>query len=46
VRDPSEALERALRMARDEDAVFVTGSLYLVGEQRAYWNSVSRRAIG
>jgi dihydrofolate synthase/folylpolyglutamate synthase len=44
VRDPPEALERALQMARADDAVFVTGSLYLVGELRAYWNSVSRRA--
>jgi dihydrofolate synthase/folylpolyglutamate synthase len=37
VRDPSEALEAALKLARAQDAVFVTGSLYLVGELRAYW---------
>ena len=37
VRDPTEALERALAMAAPEDAVFVTGSLYLVGDLRAYW---------
>ena len=45
VRNPSEAIERAVEMASAEDAVFVTGSLYLVGELRAYWNSVSRRAV-
>lgn len=35
--DPAEALERALEMAAPEDAVFATGSLYLVGDLRAYW---------
>jgi dihydrofolate synthase/folylpolyglutamate synthase len=44
VRDPAEALERAMEMASAEDAVFITGSLYLVGELRAYWNSVPRRS--
>src|SRR5580693_5510437 len=38
VRDPSEALEAALKLARAQDAVFATGSLYLVGELRAYWS--------
>src|SRR5580658_3025506 len=38
VRDPTEALETALRLAGPQDAVFVTGSLYLVGELRAYWS--------
>jgi dihydrofolate synthase/folylpolyglutamate synthase len=38
VRDPGEALETALRMAGPLDAVFATGSLYLVGELRAYWS--------
>jgi dihydrofolate synthase/folylpolyglutamate synthase len=37
VTDPFEALERALDMASPDDAVFVTGSLYLVGDLRAYW---------
>jgi len=37
VRDPGEALERALEMASLEDAVFATGSLYLVGDLRSYW---------
>lgn len=44
VRDSSEALEWAVKMASPEDAVFVTGSLYLVGDLRAYWKSVSHRA--
>ena len=35
--DPQQALERALALADPEDAVFATGSLYLVGEWRAYW---------
>jgi dihydrofolate synthase/folylpolyglutamate synthase len=38
-RDPPLALDRALEMASSEDAVFATGSLYLVGEWRAYWRS-------
>lgn len=37
VRDPGEALERAIEMAGPEDAVFATGSLYLVGDLRTYW---------
>jgi len=38
VRDPGEALEHALRIAQPNDAVFATGSLYLVGDLRNYWN--------
>jgi len=38
VRDPDEALERALGMAGPEDAVFATGSLYLVGDLRSCWS--------
>jgi dihydrofolate synthase/folylpolyglutamate synthase len=34
-----EALEAALAKARPEDAVFVTGSLYLVGQLRHAWNA-------
>jgi dihydrofolate synthase / folylpolyglutamate synthase len=41
VQDPVGALERAIELAGPEDAVFATGSLYLVGDLRAYW---SRRA--
>jgi dihydrofolate synthase / folylpolyglutamate synthase len=38
VRDPAAALESALRLAAPQDVVFATGSLYLVGELRAYWH--------
>ena len=37
--DPQAALERAIRLASPGDAVFATGSLYLVGE----WRSFARR---
>jgi dihydrofolate synthase/folylpolyglutamate synthase len=37
VADPAQALDRALEMAAPGDAVFATGSLYLVGDLRAYW---------
>ena len=37
VRDPAEALEQALAKASPQDAVFATGSLYLVGDLRGYW---------
>jgi dihydrofolate synthase/folylpolyglutamate synthase len=43
VADPFEALERALEMAHPEDAVFATGSLYLVGDLRAYWATRANR---
>ena len=43
VRDPGEALERAIAMAQGDDVIFATGSLYLVGDLRSYW---SRRAGG
>jgi dihydrofolate synthase/folylpolyglutamate synthase len=35
VSDPFEALDRAIGMAQPEDAVFATGSLYLVGDLRS-----------
>ena len=38
VPDPVEALERALDMAGPDDAIFATGSLYLVGDLRGYWS--------
>jgi dihydrofolate synthase/folylpolyglutamate synthase len=38
VRDPAEALERAIEMASPDDAVFATGSLYLVGDLLGYWH--------
>ena len=37
IRDAEEALESALAKARSDDAVFVTGSLYLVGQLRQAW---------
>jgi dihydrofolate synthase/folylpolyglutamate synthase len=37
VRDPAEALERAISMASPDDAVFATGSLFLVGDLHGYW---------
>lgn len=39
VRDPAEALVRAVEMAAPDDAVFATGSLYLVGDLRSYWTT-------
>jgi dihydrofolate synthase / folylpolyglutamate synthase len=38
-RDPAAALNRALALAQPEDAVFATGSLYLVGDLLSYWHS-------
>jgi len=35
--DGEQALEKALSDACPEDAVFITGSLYLVGQLRHYW---------
>jgi dihydrofolate synthase / folylpolyglutamate synthase len=43
VRDPGEALETALERAGPQDAVFATGSLYLVGELRSYWSKRTAR---
>ena len=37
IADPARALERAIAMATPEGCVFATGSLYLVGDLRAYW---------
>lgn len=39
VADPAQALERALSLAREDDVIFVTGSLFLVGDLRCYWKS-------
>jgi dihydrofolate synthase/folylpolyglutamate synthase len=35
--NPVEALDRALELALAEDVIFITGSLYLVGELRHEW---------
>ena len=37
IADPARALEHAIESASPNDAVFATGSLYLVGDLRAYW---------
>ena len=37
--EPAAAFERALELAAPEDAVFVAGSLYLVGDVSRYWNT-------
>jgi len=39
VSDPAQALARALELASPEDVIFITGSLYLVGELRREWMS-------
>jgi dihydrofolate synthase/folylpolyglutamate synthase len=39
ISEPSAALERALESAAPDDVIFVTGSLYLVGDLRRYWDS-------
>lgn len=42
-RDSWRALEGALEIASPGDAVFATGSLFLVGEWRTYWQLRSQR---
>jgi folylpolyglutamate synthase/dihydropteroate synthase len=37
--DPAQALSRALELASPDDVIFITGSLYLVGELRREWMS-------
>jgi folylpolyglutamate synthase/dihydropteroate synthase len=37
ITDPEQALDYALSKASEHDAVFATGSLYLVGAVRSYW---------
>ncbi len=37
--DAETALEEALASARSNDAIFITGSLYLVGELRHHWRT-------
>ena len=39
VADPAQALSCALEIASREDVIFITGSLYLVGELRRDWMS-------
>ncbi|MBN2090802.1 bifunctional folylpolyglutamate synthase/dihydrofolate synthase [candidate division KSB1 bacterium] len=35
--DPLDSIKQALKIARTDDLVWVTGSLYLVGDIREYW---------
>jgi dihydrofolate synthase / folylpolyglutamate synthase len=44
VPDPAEALEHAVDLASPNDAIFATGSLYLVGDLRSYWSKRNRNA--
>src|SRR5450432_1580537 len=44
--DAEEALQAAFGKARPEDAIFVTGSLYLVGQLRSRWKHRARVARG
>lgn len=46
VRDPVAALERAIQLAAPSDAVFATGSLYLVGDLLSYWRRRSAMPSG
>ena len=39
VPDPAEALQRVMELADPADVVFVTGSLYLVGDIRSFWRT-------
>jgi dihydrofolate synthase / folylpolyglutamate synthase len=43
VPDPAQAIERAIQFAGRRDAIFVTGSLYLVGDVLGFWSSRSRK---
>ncbi len=44
--DADTALEEALGSARSDDAIFITGSLYLVGELRHHWKMRSQAVTG
>jgi len=43
--DAEQAFERVLIGADSDDAIFVTGSLYLVGQLRQYWKSRAQVAV-
>jgi dihydrofolate synthase/folylpolyglutamate synthase len=46
IADAEKALEAVLAKARPEDAILVTGSLYLVGQLRAAWRERAKVARG
>jgi len=37
ISNPQTALEQALKQAKEDDAILITGSLYLAGELRKHW---------
>ena len=45
IENPEQALEHALSNAKAEDAIFITGSLYLVGQLRHYWKQRTQVAV-
>jgi folylpolyglutamate synthase/dihydropteroate synthase len=46
IRDSEAALEAALEKAKPQDAIFITGSLYLVGQLRHAWKERGKVASG
>lgn len=44
VSDPGQALDRAIAKAGPDDVIFVTGSLFLVGDIRRYWSKRGEQA--
>lgn len=46
VGDPAQAVERVIAQAAPDDVIFVTGSLFLVGDIRRYWLKRSGHASG
>ena len=38
IQDPFQAFDHAVELAGENDAIFVTGSLYLVGDLRGHWH--------
>jgi dihydrofolate synthase / folylpolyglutamate synthase len=46
IADAEQALDYALSKATSGDAVFITGSLYLVGQLRHYWKQRAQVAAG
>src|ERR1700676_513854 len=46
IADAEQALDYALSKAAPQDAIFVTGSLYLVGQLRHYWRHRAQVAAG
>jgi folylpolyglutamate synthase/dihydropteroate synthase len=40
--DPIQAIEKALSIAHQDDLIWITGSLYLIGNVRFYWHSLEK----